>query len=492
MKLKLMKLHIAMFLTLMPLFSAYFILENSENKRNSCLNYMKQTFDSLAEGYRSVRTCYSLPQTFGLLLYGKSRKITDEVLSIIALKPDNLYETLIDSFHKDLTIHKVLIAKDPNNYVSYRAIFPMGKSVYKYVFDSVTELSHNGDMWIIATDREKEEIFIMITKPDFKRYVLPTRACQFKSLFMRTYPFDTTVFFPSADYVSGTCWEAQQESKHIAKLYKRLSVLKPKDLVEKIERLEKIARDSSYSSPIYDSIFKLDKQLDSIWYERIDSAFKHSERYRKLLEKAAYGALKKGYSCEDLNKWIAEFISPQLALTIARRYKVIDGCLDNAYHNHIVQIYQLACQAKNYYVFLKALYPSYSENLYVTLYDEFVLPDKPTNMQIIERIMDTKSTEFIVGSCLAIGTPNGTSICHFGNIAQSIIISNYTNIFLQELIHLLQSDSIDPYNASLITSLLLCYDQLSKLFDKKSTYTLKPQAVIPTEIKYLFDANFKH
>ncbi|NPA34453.1 MAG: hypothetical protein GXO48_05960 [Chlorobi bacterium] len=492
MELKQLKLNIAMFLLLIPLFSAYLLFENDEDKQNACLTYMKRTFDSLAGGgYLNDRACYSLPQTFGLILYSESKKATTKILPLIEQRPDNLYKTLIDSFHEDLTISKVLIAKDPSNPVAYRAIFPIGKSVYKYVFDSVMEFSHNGDLWIVATDDDKEEIFIMIAKPDFKRHVLPTKACQLKSLFMRAYPFDTSVFLPSADYASGTCWEAQEESKQIARLYKRLSVLKPKDLVKKIARLEKIVRDSSYNSQIYDSIFKLTCQLDSIWYGRTDSVFKHSERYRKLLKKAAYGALKEGYSCQDLNKWIAKFVSPKLALSVARRYKVIDGCLNNAYHNHIVQIYQLACQAKNYHLFLKALYPSHENNPYVTLYDALAIPGKPINVRIIEHIMNAKSVEFILGSCLAIDTIHGTSICHLRNTAQSIIISKHTSTFLQELTHLLQNDSIDPYNASLITSILLHYKQLSKFFNKNIMIPFDPLSNTPSEIKNFFTETFK-
>jgi len=349
------------------------------------------------------------------------------------------------------------------------------------------EFSHNGDLWIVATDDDKEEIFIMITNSDFKRYVLPTKACQFKSLFMRTYPFDTSVFLPSADYVSGTCWEAQQESKQIARLYKRLSVLKPKNLVKKIARLEKIARDSSYSSPIYDSIFKLSYQLDSIWYKRVDSVFKHSERYRKLLEKAAYDALNKGYSCKDLNNWTAEFISPELALSIARSYKVYGFCsMDDSPLRHLSQISWLACQSGNYGVFLKSFYLLFNDYAYRLADASYAWAGRFLNMQIIEEVMEDKGVAFIIGSCLAIDTVKGYSMCNYRRVGQAIKNSTYKNYLLSDLTTLLQNDSLDPYNASLILFSLLWYKRYFSPLDTTYVDTLKIGEIVPLSVEGLF------
>ena len=484
---QIIKLYISTFLLLILLSFAYLTPENSTSTPRSCLDNMKQIFDSLAKGYANTKNCYSLPQTFGLLLHITSIEATEKALSIIAQKPNKLYETLIDSLSKNLTIHKVLIAKGPGDNGSYRAIFPKDKSVYKCVFDSVSEFQHNGELWIIATERNDEEAFIMITKSEFKRYVLPVKTCQFKSLFMRTYPFDTSVFSPSADYISGTCWEARAKSKHINRLYKHLLVLKPKNIVKRIRKLEKIAHDSSFSSPIYDSIFQLIQYLDSVLYIRIDSAFKYSERYRKLLEKAAHDAIEKGYSCEDLNKWIAKFISPQMALAIARKYKVYGFCsMDNSPLRHLSQVSWLACESGNYGVFLKSFYLLFNDYVYRFADASYAWSRRTLPIQTIEQLMGDRSVAFLIGSCLAIDTIKGYSTCNYRRIGQAIKNSAYEGYLLNSFTALLQDDSLDPYNASLIMFSLLWYKNYFRHFDSSYVDTLNIGKIIPPSIEGIF------
>jgi hypothetical protein len=180
---------------------------------------------------------------------------------------------------------------------------------------------------------------------------------------------------------------------------------------------------------------------------------------RELLMKACNEALKTGESNDELELYVARYLSKEQALQLKRSRRVIGGCsMDQSPRYHAMSICMLAAQTARWDIFLRSHLDIMNDRFDRVSDGSWAWAERKTYLRELEAL-DIQATDLLLGTCLR--TESVGDKHYFGDIGRiGRALSETSNHGLVEkqMFDMITDPSLDLFNRLLIAFL---YDNYS-------------------------------
>jgi hypothetical protein len=278
---------------------------------------------------------------------------------------------------------------------------------------------------------------------------------------------DTTNLIFLKDAASSESYETTFSKKELPNIFKFLA------LVEKFEGKPKFKYNYSEKDSLkqirqelaFDKYREKDRIWDSLRINYIRNILSKTDKFKSLLDKAIQEALEKRRSNTDLEYYIAEFKSKQLALQLKRSRRVRGSCsMDSSPRIHAQEIAQLSAESINWEVFLRAHLDIMNDRFDRRSDGSYAYRGRSTYIAELEAL-GINVEDLLIGTCLRVN--NVAKKHYFGNISRigrALSESQNRDKVEEKMLNMIQDKELDMYNRMLIGYLFGNYNYF--LLDK--------------------------
>lgn len=197
--------------------------------------------------------------------------------------------------------------------------------------------------------------------------------------------------------------------------------------------------------------------------------FAHETKFKRLLKDAVDDVLKNGNSNDELEAYITRYYSKKIALNLKRSRRVIGRCsMDDSPRIHAQNIAILSAEALEWDIFLRAHLNIMNDRFERASDGSYAFARRKTYIKELERL-DLNITDLILG--ISLRFENTEDNHYYGSIrriGRALSESAYKDIVRNELLCMIQDDSLDAYNRVLMYYLFRNYNYYLKDKDEQS------------------------
>lgn len=190
----------------------------------------------------------------------------------------------------------------------------------------------------------------------------------------------------------------------------------------------------------------------------VDSLFTHEPQFLKLLTASYEEVLAKGGSNNELEEYVARYLSPDKALALKRNRIVVGGCSqDQSPRIHAMNIAILSAETINWEIFLRAHLNILNDNFSRVSDASYAWADRQTYIRELEEL-DISISDLLIGISLRIDNPSGNHYYgHVGRIGRALSETKYANEIENQITDMIIDPSLDDYNRILMYYLMKNY-----------------------------------
>jgi hypothetical protein len=208
---------------------------------------------------------------------------------------------------------------------------------------------------------------------------------------------------------------------------------------------------------------------------RLDSEMKIFPQLRNWLVDGMEDALKNSNSCEELEFYVARYISAEVALKLKRDRKVYGTCSqDSRPRNHAVGICLLSAETSQWDIFLRSHLDIMNDRFERASDGSYAWAQRETYIRELEEL-DVNAIELLLGTCLSVD--NVSDNHYWGSISRvgrALAEAQDTQALETRLLMMINDPNLDPLNRLRMAYLFAhySYNLNDKQLSKKSFETL--------------------
>ncbi|MCF8332047.1 MAG: hypothetical protein K9H84_06310 [Bacteroidales bacterium] len=239
---------------------------------------------------------------------------------------------------------------------------------------------------------------------------------------------------------------------------------------------------------------------DSLRFIFIDQELAGKEEFVNMLSDAYHYAINHHASSDELEEYVAQYLSKEKALSLKRHRNVVGQCsMDQSPRYHALNISRLAAETGHWNVFIRAHMNIMNDRFSRMSDGSYAWGSRQTYLKELEEI-NIRTPELFMGIALRIEDP--ASNHYYGNIGRlgrAMAESEYTSEFEDIMIQMIKDDQLDDFNRIITYYLFLNYnghlnnktleakneDKLNKAIEHLPGYILNRIKSEYTELKRL-------